>query len=159
MRGWMLIGLGVLAVAGCAGAPAIEADAPSPGDAVAVVPENPPQTGPGFDFWGTGEGSYFYHRLSGDCEMLKHRHGRNSAWGAWYMPLARVAESGPEDGEHGGAVLNFHCVDGTSCIQKGALTNLPDRIASHAIPFETMQGARDFSVRVAALRTACGIGD
>lgn len=159
MRGWMLVGLGIVATTGCAGAPAEPQAAPAPDVvAVPVIAESQPQSSPGFDFWGTGEGSYFYHRLSGDCEALQHRHGRNAAWGAWYMPLTQVAEGGPEEGEYGGAVLRFHCVDGSACIRKGALSNLPDRIESHAIPFETMQGARDFSIRVSNLKTACGIG-
>ena len=159
MRTWILVGLGALAMAGCAGAPA----EPSAGvaleaSAVPVMAESRSQSSPGFDFWGTGEGSYFYHRLSGDCEMLEHRHGRNAAWGAWYMPLAQVAEGGPEEGQYAGAVLRFHCIDGSACIHKGALSNLPDRVESHTIPFETMQGARDFSIRVASLKVACGIG-
>ncbi len=163
MRAWILVGLGALAlalaVAGCAGSPAEPpADLAPDAAVVSVMADDPSHSSPGFDIWGTGKESYFYHRLSGNCEALQHRHGRNAAWGAWHLPLAQIAEGGPEEGEYGGVVLRFHCIDGSACIHKGALSSLPDRVDSHTIPFETMQGARDFSIRVANLRVACGIG-
>ena len=113
--------------------------------------------GPGFDFWGTGEGSFFYHRLSGGCDTVQHRHGRNAAWGRWVMPLSRITEGGPEESERGAIVLRFSCSDGTECIQSGHLTNVTGRTSEHAIPFETMERARAFSRQVAELKVACGV--
>ncbi|NBB50922.1 hypothetical protein GVN24_21810 [Rhizobium sp. CRIBSB] len=147
MRGTILIGLVVLTLGACSSAREPKAVATE----LAPVPA-------GFDFWGTGEGSYFYHHLSADCETLVHGHGRNNAWGLWRMPLDAIIEDGPEEGEHSGAVLTFRCRTGSSCIGQGLLRTTTEQVTSHAIPFETMQLARDFSVRVANLRVACGIG-
>ncbi len=119
--------------------------------------QDEPARGPGFDFWGTGEGSFFYHRLSGDCDTIQHRHGRNAAWGRWVMPLSTVTEVGPEEGEHGVIVLRFSCSDGSECIQSGHLTNVTGRASDHAIPFETMERARAFSRQVADLKVACSV--
>ncbi len=113
---------------------------------------------PGFDFWGTGEGSYFYHRLSGDCDTVHHRHGRNAAWGSWEMPLARIGEGGPEETERGGIVLRFRCLDGSACIESGRGSFVTGHDVEHAIPFQNMERAHAFSQRVAQLRVACGIG-
>ena len=118
-----------------------------------------PARGPGFDFWGTGEGSFFYHRLSGGCDAVQHRHGRNAAWGRWVMPLSRITEGGPEESERGAIILRFSCSDGTECIQSGHLTNVTGRTSEHAIPFETMERARAFSRQVAELKVACGVPD
>ncbi len=116
------------------------------------------QSTPGFSFWGTGSGSYFYHRLSGDCDTVDHGHGRNAAWGRWRMPLAQITEDGPEEGQHGGVLLRFRCTDGSDCMVRGHLTNITGRVSEHAIPFETMDRARAFSRQVAELRTACAAG-
>lgn len=143
VKPWMIgAALGLLALSG-APAMAQEPDAPA--------------RGPGFDFWGTGEGSFFYHRLSGGCDAVQHRHGRNAAWGRWVMPLSRITEGGPEESERGAIVLRFSCRDGTECIQSGHLTNLTGRTSEHAIPFETMERARAFSRQVAELKVACGV--
>ena len=147
MRGLIVIGLFALSIGGCATVQEVSPAAAETAEAT-----------PGFDFWGTGEGSYFYHRLIGDCETLVHGHGRNMAWGQWRMPLDLVVDGGAEESEHGGAFLRFSCTDGSACIQQGALSLTPDRVVSHAVPFETMQRARDFSIRVANLKSACGIG-
>ena len=143
VKPWMIgAALGLLALSG---APAL-----------AQEPEAPAR-GPGFDFWGTGEGSFFYHRLSGGCDTVQHRHGRNAAWGRWVMPLSRITEGGPEESERGAIVLRFSCSDGTECIQSGHLTNVTGRTSEHAIPFETMERARAFSRQVAELKVACGV--
>ena len=143
VKPWMIgAALGLLALSG-APAMAQEPDAPA--------------RGPGFDFWGTGEGSFFYHRLSGGCDTVQHRHGRNAAWGRWVMPLSRITEGGPEESERGAIVLRFSCSDGTECIQSGHLTNVTGRTSEHAIPFETMERARAFSRQVAELKVACGV--
>ena len=143
VKPWMIgAALGLLALSG---APAL-----------AQEPEAPAR-GPGFDFWGTGEGSFFYHRLSGGCDAVQHRHGRNAAWGRWVMPLSRITEGGPEESERGAIVLRFSCSDGTECIQSGHLTNVTGRTSEHAIPFETMERARAFSRQVAELKVACGL--
>lgn len=112
---------------------------------------------PGFDFWGTGSESYFYHRLSGDCDTVRHRHGRNAAWGSWAMPLSRIAEDGPEETERGGVVLRFRCLDGTACIESGRSSYVTGHDIEHGIPFQTMERAHAFSRRVAELKIACGI--
>lgn len=145
VKPWMIgAALGLLALSG-APAMAQEPDAPA--------------RGPGFDFWGTGEGSFFYHRLSGGCDTVQHRHGRNAAWGRWVMPLSRITEGGPEESERGAIILRFSCSDGTECIQSGHLTNVTGRTSEHAIPFETMERARAFSRQVAELKVACGVPD
>jgi len=160
MRGLILAGLVAIAVGGCAAASRtaevarMQAESPVVSSTVTSVPV---ASSPGFDFWGTGEGAYFYHRLSADCETLVHGHGRNNAWGLWRLPLGAISEGGPEEGEHGGAVLRFDCRDGQACIEQGALRATPDRVSTHAIPFGTMQRARDFSVTIANLKVACGI--
>ena len=146
MRELIIAGLFALSIAGCA-----TAQEASP------VAAEPAEGAPGFDFWGTGEGSYFYHRLIGDCETLVHGHGRNMAWGQWRMPLTLVVDGGPEENEHGGAFLRFSCTDGSACIQQGARSHTPDRAVSHAVPFGSMQRAREFSMRVAELKVACGM--
>ena len=125
------------------------------GTAVQAQDNDAPASAPGFSFWGTGSGAYFYHRLSGDCATVDHSHGRNAAWGRWIMPLAAVVEDGPEEAASGAAVLRFRCVDGSECIQRGHLTNVTGQASEHAIPFETMDRARAFSRQVAALRMAC----
>ncbi|MFN3911849.1 hypothetical protein [Hyphomonas sp.] len=113
------------------------------------------QVRPGFEEWGTGDGGYAYHRLTGTCETLTHAHGRNAAWGLWRMPVWKVTDSGPEEAENGGAQLRFACADGSACIEAGALDDTPDRVTEHVIPFETMDRARTFSARVAGVKAAC----
>ena len=118
-----------------------------------------PEPKPGFDLWGTGEGSYFYHRLSGDCGALEHRHGRNAAWGRWVMPLSAIVVDGPGEDGVGNLVLRLRCSDGTACVESGHLTNITGRASEHAIPFQTVDRARAFERRVADLKTACGVAD
>lgn len=125
------------------------------GSAVQAQDTAAPDARPGFSFWGTGSGSYTYHRLTGDCGTLEHGHGRNAAWGRWVMPISAVAEDGPEEGEHGGVGLRFRCLDGSSCIQRGRLTQITDQVDEHVIPFETMERARAFSRQVSDLKAAC----
>ncbi|RZJ46666.1 MAG: hypothetical protein EON87_03740 [Brevundimonas sp.] len=71
------------------------------------------------------------------------------------MPISAVAEDGPEEGEHGGVGLRFRCLDGSSCIQRGHLTQITDQVDEHVIPFETMERARAFSRQVSDLKAAC----
>lgn len=118
-----------------------------------------PSSGASFSFWGTGSGSFFYHRLSGDCETIEHGHGRNAAWGRWLIPLSNVIEAGPEEGERGGAVLRFRCADGTECILSGELDRLTGRTSEHVIPFQTLERAALFAQQVAELRDVCGVAD
>ena len=116
-----------------------------------------PEPRPGFDFWGTGDGSFAYHRLSGDCETLEHRHGRNAAWGRWSMPLAAIVVDGPGEDEVGNLVLRLRCSEGPDCVRTGYLTNVTGRASDHAIPFETVERARAFERQVADLKTACAV--
>ena len=113
---------------------------------------------PGFSRWGTGGGTYAYHRLVGDCTTLEHAFGRNAAWGRWIMPLSAVAEDGPEQSEGGGVALRFRCIDGSACIQRGHLTQITSHVDEHAIPFETMELALAFSRQVSDLKAACAVG-
>ena len=144
MKLWILgIAFGVLAL------PATVARAQEPVEAASAR---------SFDFWGTGSGSYFYHRLSGDCETIQHRHGRNAAWGMAMMPLLQIVADNPGEGQHGGYRLRFRCVDGTSCIQRGHLTNVTGRVSEHTIPFGTIERARSFAQQVEDLRAVCSAG-
>ena len=136
MREWMIIGLGALALAGTS-------------RAQDAAPE------PGFHQWSTGSGLYMYHQIKADCVTVEHGHGRNAVWGLWRMPLAEILEDGPEERPDGGAILTFRCADGSDCIQSGAYRTTPDRIGTHAIPFETMDGARQLATAIANLKVAC----
>lgn len=150
MKRWMIgAAFGLFALSGTAAQAQEPAEPAEPARALA----------PGFDFWGTGGGSFFYHRLSGDCDTVHHRHGRNAAWGSWIMPLSRIGEDGPEERETGGVVLRFHCLDGTACIERGRSAQVTGRNTEHAIPFANMERARAFSRQVAELKIACGVPD
>lgn len=146
MKHILMAGLIALAAGACASAP--EESAP------AIETAKPK---PGFDQWGTGEGPYSYHRVAGTCETLTHAHGRNAINGLWNMPLASITEGGAEEAEQGAALVRFACKNGGACIAQGKLSSTPDTVADHAIPFETMDLARAYTVQVAALRTACGL--
>ena len=69
LRGWIVIGLGVLALAGTVRAQEAELL---------------PGTRPGIHQWSTGSGLYMYHQLKADCVTLEHGHGpeENPAGGA-----------------------------------------------------------------------------
>ena len=140
MRGWMIVGLGALALAGA-------------GRAQDSQPE------PGARHWSTGGGVYAYHQLTTNCESITHGHGRNAAWGLWRMPLAEILEDGVADDPDGGMVLRFRCADGSTCIASGVYRTTPNRLATHGIPFETIEGARRFAAEVADLKSECGIAD
>lgn len=142
MRGLLMVGLGVFALAG--GAHGQDAG-------------SPPAQEPGFRYWSTGSGLYVYHQLSADCDGVEHGHGRNAVWGRWRMPLAEILEDGPEEASDGGAVLRFRCADGSACMEQGAYLTMAERTDEHSIPFETMEGARRFATAVANLKIACGI--
>jgi hypothetical protein len=142
LRGWIVIGLGVLALAGTVRAQEAELL---------------PGTRPGIHQWSTGSGLYMYHQLKADCVTLEHGHGRNAVRGLWRMPLSEILEDGPEENPAGGAILRFRCADGSACIQSGAYRSTPDRTQAHGIPFETMDGARRFAVEVANLKVACNL--
>lgn len=115
----------------------------------------PTATTTAFDFWKTGDGMLAYHRLQGDCETLTHSFGRNAAWGRREMPLAdisvevRPAASGAE------ARMVFTCQSGTACIRAGAYRTTDGRLATHSLPFGSLERAVVFETAVADLRRAC----
>jgi hypothetical protein len=114
-----------------------------------------PQTFPSFDEWGTGEGPYAYHRLSGTCDTLTHAFGRNAAWGLWRMSIWAVDEGQVEEAADGTAELRLTCRDGSACIEQGALDDTPERVTDHAIPFGTPALAKAFSDRLTKHKGAC----
>lgn len=106
-----------------------------------------------FDVWGTGDEALAYNRLQGDCDGVTHASGRNAAWGLWRAPLEGVAvEVSPAET---GADLIFRCEDGGACIQAGKLEDTPDRVASHAVRFDSVDDARALQARIETLRAAC----
>lgn len=121
-----------------------------------LAPAPPPEP---FEWHRTGEGTYIYHRVWGDCDTLGHGFGRNMAWGRWEMPLAEVIVQGAQEHEDGGAVVSFTCRDGSACIRQGALDDTPDRVSEHTVPFGTMILARKYTDEVAALKTACAAAE
>ena len=139
----VMAGLASLVLTGCA----VVEDA-------ALPPAEPAPLG--FVWIRTGDGLFIYHQVSASCDTIEHRHGRNAAWGLWRLPLAGVVEHGLEETGDDQPILRFTCTDGSACIQAGALSETPDRIDTHAIPFGTPELARKFAGEVAALKTACG---
>jgi hypothetical protein len=144
-----------LALTACAGAPEAPT-APLPATEAAATPDATSS----FRWHRTGEGTYIYHQVWGDCETLSHGHGRNFAWGRWDMPLADVIEHGAEDTPEGAAFVRLTCRDGSACMGKGALSNdATEALSEHTIPFGTMILARKYTEEVAALKTACGFAN
>jgi hypothetical protein len=111
----------------------------------------PPATS--FDIWKTGDGILSYHRLSGDCETLNHRFGRNAVWGRWEMPASAVEVGVAPDGA--GARMTFTCRDGSDCIKAGAYLTMPDRLATHTVPFGSIERARFLEKAITDTRRAC----
>jgi hypothetical protein len=149
MRDMRRVALLALALAACTATPGAD-----------LVAGEAPAPTVSFRWHRTGEGTFIYHQVWGNCDSLGHGHGRNFAWGRWEMPLAGVIESGAEDTADGGALVRFTCRDGSACIGKGALSNdATDALRDHAIPFGTMALARQYSQQVAALKTACNLPD
>lgn len=104
-----------------------------------------------FNYGSNGrEAEYFYHHVSGDCETIDHGHGRNHAWGRWLMPVDQVEVVTVSDHRVG-----FRCRDGSACIAKGHLSQTPERIDYHEVPFETAEMSRGFADRVARLQATC----
>lgn len=117
-----------------------------------------PQPPPSFEWYRTGEGTYIYHQVWGDCDALGHGHGRNYAWGRWDMPLAEVVDGGAEETEGGHAVVRLTCRDGAACIGRGALSaDASETLSEHTIPFGSMALARQYTEQVSALKTACNL--
>lgn len=108
-----------------------------------------------FDFWNTGDGILAYHRLKGDCEALTHSFGRNAVWGLWVMPLADVEVAVAPAAEGVGAGMTLTCRDGAACIKAGAYRTTDGRLATHAIPFGSLDRARLFETAIDDLRKAC----
>lgn len=116
----------------------------------------PPRAGPGFDFWGTGEGSRFYNRLILDCQNFTHAHGRNAAWGRWVMPLDKVEVSVRATAPDAVAHLDIRCRAGVRCINKGHLNRITDQVDQHSISFDKGQVAERVASQINDARKACG---
>jgi len=114
---------------------------------------DPDQGDRSFHYGKTGRAApFFYHQVSADCETITHGFGRNSAWGRWTLPVARIQLSSAVDGQ-----VTASCIDGDPCIGVENLIESPARIARHEFVFETNEGAEGFAERIARLRTACAI--
>lgn len=111
--------------------------------------------GPSFDTWGTGEAALAYHRLSGDCEAISDRFGRNAAWGYWRMPLSAVTVTLAPLTDGDGARLQFRCSDGSDCIGSGKLDSLEEAQAGYDLPFDTAARATEVLDMIKTLRAAC----
>jgi hypothetical protein len=131
--------------------------------ACAATPDAPlaaaPPADASFEWHRTGEGTYIYHRVWGNCTTLGHGHGRNMAWGRWEMPLADVIDGGAEETGEGGALVRLTCRGGSACMRKGALSTATEPLSEHTVPFGTMALARQYTEAVAALKTACQLQD
>ncbi|MBI1404550.1 MAG: hypothetical protein GC145_00320 [Caulobacter sp.] len=112
--------------------------------------------GPSFDTWGTGEAALAYHRVSGDCEAVSDRFGRNAAWGYWRMPLSAVTVTLAPASEGEGTRLRFVCRDGSACIAAGKLDSLEEAQVAHDLAFDTVERAEEVLGMIKTLRAACG---
>jgi hypothetical protein len=110
---------------------------------------------PSLDLWKTGDGVLSYHHLRGDCEALTHSFGRNAVWGLWVAPLADVEVAVAPAAEGVGAAMTFTCRGGAACIKAGAYRTTDGRLATHAIPFGSLDRARLFETAISDLRKAC----
>lgn len=114
--------------------------------AAALPPGGSTASPQSFDTWGaTGDA---YHRLSGDCDMLRHRIGRNATRGSHSSPLqsARLTLAVPTR-------VRLICLSGaciTSTLQGRTTTG-----ASHDIAFDTEARASAFVRQVNDLKRAC----
>ena len=111
--------------------------------------------GPELAYGGTGRAAhYFYTQVFADCEKLTHSFGRNTAWKGWHLPMARIS-TGEVHADGAAALVRFDCLDGSTCIAHSQPAARQDDVARHDIPFETVEGAERFLLRLAGLRTAC----
>ncbi|MBX3479478.1 MAG: hypothetical protein KF842_03695 [Caulobacter sp.] len=110
---------------------------------------------PSFDTWGTGEAALAYHRISGDCEAVSDRFGRNAAWGHWRMPLSAVTITLAPPTDAGGVQMQFRCRDGSACIQSGRLDDLSETTAAHDLAFDKADRAAEVMGLIDTLRAAC----
>ncbi|HYE45811.1 MAG TPA: hypothetical protein VEA44_08560 [Caulobacter sp.] len=101
------------------------------------------------DSWNNGPKTPAYHRVLADCETLTHSHGRNAVNGRWVMPLssAQIAVADKR--------LTVTCQDGSACIRAGRMKDLPGRLASHDIPFDSPADAAAMAAALEALQQAC----
>jgi hypothetical protein len=111
----------------------------------------PAQDDRSFRYENTGRAApFFYHQIRADCETITHGFGRNSAWGRWTLPVARIELAAAADGQ-----VIFGCSDASPCISVENLAGSPARIEQHEFVFETREGAEAFVDRVARLKAAC----
>jgi len=113
----------------------------------------PGQDDRSFRYANTGRAApFFYHQISADCETITHGFGRNSAWGRWTLPVARIELAAAAEGQ-----VIFGCSDASACISVENLAGSPARIEQHEFVFETPEGAEAFLDRVARLKAACAV--
>lgn len=120
-----------------------------------TVPAAEPKAAPSIDWDNTGRELWFYHHVGGDCGGLVHGHGRNNVWGLWRLPVSGVRHDGVEAAEAGGFAVRYTCTDGSACIEAGAFDEMPGRISSHVIPFQTAGRAEGWLADVETLKRAC----
>lgn len=96
-----------------------------------------------------------YHHLAIDCEFVTHSFGRNAAWGLWRMPFGEVDWVLSEPGPEGDLILTFSCLDGTACIQQGALNDTPERISRHEVPIKAERFTGDIDASLKAIDALC----
>ena len=121
----------------------------------AAVAQQAMTPAPRLETRGTGDGILFYNHLSADCVTLVHGFGRNSVWGQWCLPLARIDRGEVEEGGDG-VTLRYRCLDGTTCIARGRDGATPNQI-DHAISFGSVERARAFALSVGGHKVACGL--
>jgi hypothetical protein len=100
-----------------------------------------------FDNWGR-VGDFAYHRVSGDCDLLRHRIGRNATRGSHSAPLRsiRLVVEAPTR-------VRLQCLRGTCITSIGNGQTLTRD--SHQIDFETASAAAGYVRQVNDLRRAC----
>lgn len=100
-----------------------------------------------------------YHHLAIDCDFITHSFGRNAAWGLWRMPFEQVDWVRSEPGPDGELVLTFSCLDGTACIQQGALDDTPERISRHEVPIKSADRIASLEAVATVISVECAVAE
>lgn len=100
-----------------------------------------------------------YHHLAIDCDFITHSFGRNAAWGLWRMPFEQVDWELSEPGPDGELILTVSCLDGTACIQQGALNDTPERVSRHEVPIKSADRIEGLDAIAAAVSAGCAVAE
>lgn len=149
MQKYITFAASALALAACATQP----DAEPAKAELAAAPAAAPVTE--IAWWRTGDGTFIYHQVRGDCAGVKHSHGRNGAWGIWTIPLTGMSMTQPETNGEKIASLDFQCDAGAACIGKGEFSNVKDPVTEHRIPFGTPELASALAAEIKGLQAYC----